>query len=212
MSYMTEFATAEFDGVLNNKFTVCSLDHTGITFLSTHCCIERSLLYKYGTLLSLRERIYDLCFCGKDSNLGIKGKMIVADEFCCYVYIDIIVYGCVCTHIVGYFTGSTCLDSLLFHCLLEAFLVNAVAFLLKNLFCKVKRESVRIIKLECVVTGKGLFTCFFHILFHVGKDAKSLIDSFVELILLICEYTEDELFLLLKLRISGFGALNYLCT
>ena len=212
MSHVTKFAAAKLNGILHHESSVFCLDHTGIAFLSTHCCIERSLLYKYGTLLSLCERIYDFCFCGKDSNLGIKGKMIVADEFCCYVYIDIIVYGCVCTHIVGYFTGSTCLDSLLFHCLLEAFLVNAVTFLLKDLFCKVKRESVRIIKLECVITGKGLFTCFFHILFHVGKDAKSLIDSFVELILLICEYTEDELFLLLKLRISGFGALNYLCT
>ena len=53
--------------------------------------------------------------------------------------------------------------------------------------------------------------CFFHILFHVGKDAKSLIDSFVELILLICQYTEDKLFLLLKFRITGFGALDHLC-
>ena len=67
MSYMAEFAATELDGVLNNKLAICCLDHTDIAFLSTHGCIERSLLYKYGTLLSLCKRIHDLCLCSKDS-------------------------------------------------------------------------------------------------------------------------------------------------
>ena len=137
--------------------------------------------------------------------------MIIANEFSCYIDIKIIIYSGVRTHIVCYFTGCTGFDSLLFHGFLESFLVNAVAFFLKDLLCEVKRESVSIIKFECIVTGKSFLAGFLHILFHVGKDAETLIDGLVKLILLVCKNTEDKLFLLLKFRITGFGALDHLC-
>ena len=145
MSYMADFATTEFDGILYYEFTVCSLDHTGISDLTTHCCIEWSLLYEDCSLLAFHQRVYDLSLCCKNSYFGIKCKIVISYKFCCNVNIDIIIYSCVSTHIVSYFTCGTSFVSLLFHAFLEAIFVNVISFFLEDLFCKVHRESVSII-------------------------------------------------------------------
>ena len=145
MTYMSEFTAAKLDGVFYYELTVCSFDHTCISDLSTHSCVEWSLLCKDSSFLSFHQGVYDLCLCCKDCYFGIKGKMIVSYEFCCNLYIDIIIYSCVSTHIVCHFTCRTCFVSLLFHTFLEACLVNIISFFLKDLFCKIHRESVSII-------------------------------------------------------------------
>ena len=44
------------------------------------------------------------------------------------------------------------------HCFLEAFFVDSIAFFFKDLFGKIKRESVSIIKFECIFSGKSFFS------------------------------------------------------
>ena len=121
MTYMSEFTAAKLDGVFYYELTVCSFDHTCISDLSTHSCVEWSLLCKDCSFLSFHQGVYDLCLCCKDCYFGIKGKMIVS------------------------FTCRTCFVSLLFHTFLEASLVDIISFFLKDLFCKIHRESVSII-------------------------------------------------------------------
>ena len=62
MSHMTEFAAAKLDGIFYNKFTICSLDHTSITFLSTHGSVEWCFSYKLQYLLTFHQRSYDFFF------------------------------------------------------------------------------------------------------------------------------------------------------
>lgn len=145
MSHMTEFAAAKLDGIFYNKFTICSLDHTGISNLTTHSCIERCFLYENSTLLTFHQGIYDLSLCGKNSNRRFKGKVIISNKLCGNRSIDLVIYSSVSSHIVGYLTGGTCLLSLLIHSSLETFLVDLVTLLLKDLLGQIKRESVSII-------------------------------------------------------------------
>ena len=208
---MTDFSSAELDGIFYHKFTVCSLDHTGIAFLASHGSIKRSLFYKNSSLLSLYQRRGKLAFSRQNSNLRFKSQMLIAYKFCCHRRIDLIINRSVRTHVVGYFAGSTSLDSLLFHCRLEAILVDSVSLFFQNLFCQIKRESVSIIKLECIFAGKLSGSCCLHLLFHISKDAKSLVDGFVKLVFFICQYLEDKFFFILKLRITVFGTGNHLC-
>ena len=145
ISYMTEFAAAKLDGIFYDEFAICSLDHTGISNLTSHSCIERCFLYENSTLLSFHQGIYDLSFCGKNSNRRFKGKVIVSNKLCGNRSIDLVIYSSVSSHIIGYLTGGTCFLSLLIHSSLEAFLVDLVALLLKDLLGQIKRESIGII-------------------------------------------------------------------
>ena len=211
-SDMTEFTTTKFDGIFYYKFTVCCFNYTAITFLSTHGSVEWCLFYKYSTFLTFHQRSYDFFFSCENCNLGIISKMIISLEFSGYVNIDLIIYSGVSSHIVGYFTCGTCFDSLFFHCFLEAFFVDSIAFFFKDLFGKVKWKSVSIIQFECIFSGKSFFSGSLHLFLHVAEDAKSLIDSFVELIFFVSQNFKDEFFLFFQFRISGLGTIDHFCT
>ena len=145
MSYMAEFAAAKLDGIFHNESAVCSLDHTGISNLSAHGSVERCFLYENGAFLAFHQGIHDLILCCENSNRGLKGKVVISNKLCGYRGVDLVIYSCVSTHIVGYLTGGTCFLSLLIHSSLEAFLVDLIAFFLKDLLGQVKRESVGVI-------------------------------------------------------------------
>ena len=145
ISDMTEFAAAKLDGIFHNESAVCSLDHTGISNLSAHGSVERCFLYENGAFLAFHQGIHDLILCCENSNRGLKGKVVISNKLCGYRGVDLVIYSCVSTHIVGYLTGGTCFLSLLIHSSLEAFLVDLVALLLKDLLGQIKRESIGII-------------------------------------------------------------------
>ena len=145
MSHVTEFAAAKLNGIFYHESSVFCLNHTGIAFLTAHCCVERCFLYKYCSFLSFHKRSYNFLLCCENCDFRIKRKVFVSHKFCCDRSVDLIVNGSVRTHVVCDFTGFTCFHTLLFHCCLEAFFIDSVAFFLQDFFCKVKRESVSII-------------------------------------------------------------------
>ena len=212
MSDMAKFTATKFDGIFYYKFTICSLDYTSITFLSTHGSVEWCFSYKYSTFLTFHQRSYDFFFCCENCDLGIICEVIVSFELCRYIDIDLIIYGSVSSHVVGHFTCSTCFDSLRFHCFLEAVFVDSVTLFLKDLFGEIKRESVSIVQFECIFSGKGFYSGCFHLFFHVCKDAETLVDGLVELVLFVCQDFEDELFLFFQFRISCFGTNDHFFT
>ena len=212
MSDMAKFTATKFDGIFYYKFTICSLDYTSITFLSTHGSVKWCFSYKYSTFLTFHQRSYDFFFCCENCDLGIICEVIVSFELCRYIDIDLIIYGSVSSHVVGHFTCSTCFDSLRFHCFLEAVFVDSVTLFLKDLFGEIKRESVSIVQFECIFSGKGFYSGCFHLFFHVCKDAETLVDGLVELVLFVCQDFEDELFLFFQFRISCFGSVDHFCT
>ena len=67
-SHMTVFAAAQLDGLFYHKGAVFCGDHTGISFLTTHGGIERSLFYKDGSLLTFHQRTNDFRFRGQHSH------------------------------------------------------------------------------------------------------------------------------------------------
>ena len=171
MSDMTEFTATKLDGILYHKSAICSLDHTTVTFLTTHGSVERCFFYKYSTFLTFHQRSCNFFLCRKNCDLWIVCEMIVAYKFCSYIDIDLIIYSGVSSHIVGYLTCWTRLHSLLFHCLLEAVFINSISLFLKDFFGKIKRESISIIQFECIVSGKSLFSGCLHLFFHISKNA-----------------------------------------
>ena len=69
-SHMTVFSTAKLNGIFHLESSVSSFDHTGISFLSTHSSIERSIFYKNRPLLSLHQGSNNFFFCGKYRHCG----------------------------------------------------------------------------------------------------------------------------------------------
>ena len=135
--------------------------------------------------------------------------MIIAYKLSSNRGIDLVIYCSICAHVVCYFTGITGLFPLLIHSSLEAILVYLVSLFLQDLFCQIQRESISIIQLECIGTGKCLLPCLIHILFHVAKDTQTLVNGLIELILFISKYPEDEILLFFQLRISVLGTIDH---
>ena len=211
-SYMTVFAAAKLDGVFYTKYTVFCRDHTFITFLTTHGSIEWSMFYENRSALAFHQRIYNLCIGCHNSYFGSIFQFIITCKFCCYGSIDLIVYSCICSHIIGHFTGCTGTLSLSIHLCFKAIFVDLVSLFFQNLFCQIHRESISIIQFESIRTTQCILSCCFHILFHIIQDFKTLIDGFIELILFVCQYIQDKVFLLFQFRISVFGTFDYCST
>ena len=142
---MTDLATKHLLHIFHNKFTVTAFDHTVVGFLSTACCVERSLIYKDGSSLTVRKSVYDLIFCGKYRNLRFIFQMLVSDKLRSYRRIDGFVYGCICSHVVRCLTCFSCSLALNFHCSFKSLFINIYTFFFQNLFGKIDRESIGII-------------------------------------------------------------------
>ena len=208
---MAVFSAAEFDGIFYFEYTICSFDDTAVAFLTAHGSVERSFLYENGSLLAFHQRFCNLSLCRQNGYFGGILQMIVSGKLSCYGRVDLIVNGCISTHVVCYFTARSCTLSLLFHCCMETVLVDAVALLLEDLFGQIQRESVGIVQFECILSVQNFFAFALHFFFELGEDMKSLVDGFVELGLLVVQNVEDEVFFLFKFRISVFGSFDYAC-
>ena len=68
---------------------------------------------------------------------------------------------------------------------------------LKNLHREVKRESVSVIQLKCIFSGKFFLSVLCHPGFQLCQNTQALINRLVKFIFLLSEYIEDKVFLLL---------------
>ncbi len=101
---------------------------------------------------------------------------------------------------------------LLVHRLMKAVQVNRNPFFLKNFNRQVNRETIRVIKLKRIRTGKRLLSLVRKRALHIGKDIQALINRLAELLLLLQKHLENKVLLLLKLRIAVLRAVNnHLC-
>ena len=92
MSNMSNLCSCKVNTIFYNKLSVGCTDHTLVSFLSTHCCIEWSLLNDDCSLLSVRKCINNLCLCCKSCDLRIKCQIIISNKFCLKCCIQLIVY------------------------------------------------------------------------------------------------------------------------
>ena|GEM_PF-6931358 len=68
MADMSDLCSCKVDTILYNKLTFCCPDHSLVSFLSTHRCIERGLLNNDRSLFSVRQSIHDLILCSQCGN------------------------------------------------------------------------------------------------------------------------------------------------
>ena len=104
ISNMSDLAAQQFDRFFYFELSICGADHTGIAFLSAHGCIERCLFYEDRCLVSVRNGIYNFCLRCKYGDVRFIRKFIVSYKFGCDGWIDLIVNGCIFSHVVGYFS------------------------------------------------------------------------------------------------------------
>ena len=207
-TYMTVFATTKFDGIFHTEYTVCSGDHTGVTFLSTHGSVERCLFYKDGSFLTFHQGIHDLCLSGQDSYFGGSFQFVISGKFGCDIAVDLIVYGCISTHIVADCASFSCTFSLNFHLFLEAVFIDGISFFFQDLFGQIHRKSVSIVQTERIRTTQYGFSGFFHLCFQIRKNLQTLVNGLVELTLFVMQNVQDKDFLFFQFRISVFGSFD----
>ena len=104
ISDMSDLAAQQFDRFFYFELSICGADHTGIAFLSAHGCIERCLFYEDRCLVSVRNGIYNFCLRCKYGDVRFIRKLIISHKFGCDGWIDLIVNGCIFSHVVGYFS------------------------------------------------------------------------------------------------------------
>ena len=129
-------------------------------------------------------------------------KLIISNKGCCELCRYLFIYSCISSHIISYLTSLSSSLSLLLHTLMEAILINLYARLKKNLLSKVKRKSICVIKLKCILSTKHIQTICLNIIHKTIQYRKSLVYSLVEILFLCVKCSKYMLLLLQKLRIS----------
>ena len=147
---MSDFTAEHFYRIFYTELALCSADITGISGLSTHSCIEWSLIHKNSTCLTICQCFYDLCLAGQNSYFRIMAETVISDKCSCNGRIDRIINRCICTHIVCYFSCVTCFGTLLFHRCLKTCLVNRKSFFFQNFFGQIYRKSICVVQTECI--------------------------------------------------------------
>ena len=69
MAYMADLSSQELDGVLHLEHAVLCADHAIVRLLAAACSVERSLIYKHGAFLAVRECVHDFILCSEDCDL-----------------------------------------------------------------------------------------------------------------------------------------------
>ncbi len=202
MSDMSVFTAQKLYGILYLEYAVRSTDLSLIALLTAHRCIERSFLYDNGSCIPIGKCLHDLSLSRHNRNFGSICQILVSDKFRCDGRINLLVNSCICTHVVCHFTGTSGFLSLFFHASLKLVLIIGKSFFFKNLFGQIYRESVSIVKFECIGTGKFLLAVFLHLIHQVRQNGKSLIDGLIEFFFFLCQNLKDKLFLLFQFRIS----------
>ena len=150
---MADLSALKVNGVLNLELAVFIGNDTLIALLAAHGAIESGFICDNGSGLAVCKRLYKLLLCSQNGNLRIHAQLVIAYEFRGNSRIDGLVYGHVCTHVVGCLAGLAGLVLLLLHGSIKAFLINAAALFLQDLSCQIQREAVGVVKLKCIFSG-----------------------------------------------------------
>ena len=122
------------DGILYYKGSVvCAGNHTGITALAAHGSVEWGFLHDDGSALAVGQGLYNLGIGGQNRNLRLMLQSVITNELRGNLSRDRLVYGYICTHVVGCLTSFSCFLTLLFHGCLEAFLIYSQVLLFQDL-------------------------------------------------------------------------------
>ena len=147
---MGNLAAEKFNCIFYLKFAVTTDNCSNICLLTTHCCIEWCLVNNDCSCLTICKSCNHFIFCCKSYNLSISLKLVISVKLCCKSRIKLLVNSFFCSHVVCSLTSLTSLFLLLLHCFLKTFFINCTVFLFENFLCKIKRESVSIVKLKCI--------------------------------------------------------------
>ena len=202
MPDMSVFTAQKLNRILYLKYAVCGTDLSLIALLAAHRCIKRCLFYNNSSRIAVRKCLHDLGLCRHNRNFRSICQILVSDKFCCDGRINLLVNRCIRTHVVCHFTGTSGFLPLFFHTGLKLVLIIGKALFFKDFFGQIYRESVSIVKFECIGTGKFLFAVFLHLLHQVRQNGKSLIDGLIEFLFFLCQNLKDKFFLLFQFRIS----------
>ena len=196
------------------------LDHTGITDLATHGAVERGLRCDDRAMLTIGKCLYDGILCisiircegNHRHDLRIRLELVVADEAACDRRIELIIYGRCVAAVICHLTRSetivTCLLLLAVHRRLEGCLIDGEALLLEDFLRVIEREAIGIIKLERILTGKLMRTACGELRLHLLEDLHALLVGLLELLFLRLDDAQDEVLLLIKLRITILRGLD----
>ena len=152
-SDMTNLVTEHFNGIFYHKFTIRAGDDTGIGMLTTAGSIEWCFFHKDGTNLSVGQCFGNFCFCSHNCDPGITNILFITNKSGGNGRINRFVYGYICTHVIGFFSCTSCFHTLLFHTCGEAFFVDGNSFFHEDFFGQIQWESVGIVKLKCIFAG-----------------------------------------------------------
>ena len=81
---MANLAAQKFNDILNLKCTFRTCDHTCICHLTTACRIERCLLCKDRTCLTVCQGICQFCLCCQNSNWGFTLCLLITHKHACH--------------------------------------------------------------------------------------------------------------------------------
>ena len=208
-AHMAYLAALKVYGVFYLKGAVFIGDNTCISLLAAHGSVKRGLLHDDGTLLSVCKGLYQLVFRGQDRHPGISRQPVITNKFSGNRRIDGLVYSHVRTHVIGSLAGLSGLFLLFLHGGGKAVFIHGAASLFQNFLSEIQRESISIIQLECIGSGKTFVPGFLHFILHLTQDAQSLVNGLVELFLFLRQYLKYHGLLFFQLRIAVLGQLDY---
>ena len=204
-SHMAYLAALKMYGILYLKGAVFIGNNTCISLLAAHGSVKRGLLHDDGTLLSVCKGLYQLVFRGQYSHPGISRQSVITNKFSGNRRIDGLVYSHVGTHVIGSLAGLSGLFLLFLHGSGKAVFIHGAASLFQNFLGEIQRESIGVIQLESIGSGKTLISGFLHLILHLTQDAKSLVNGLVELFLFLGQYLKNHGLLFFQLRIAVLG-------
>ena len=184
ISNMCDLTTDNLDRIFDDELTSCCLDHTGIAALTTHSRIKWCLFDKNGTIFTFGKAVYDCIFACDCHDLRFVCQSVITNKLGCDCNINLLINCRIGTHIVGCLSCFSCTLALFLHTSLEAFLICSKSGLFQNFDSQIKRESISIIQLKCMLARKSFLSLCLHIFYITVQDRKSLINRLVEVFFL----------------------------
>ena len=164
---MPYLAAHKLHGILHFKAAVRRGNHTDIRILAAHGGIERCLLHNNRTHIPVGQRLHQFRLRGQHRNLGIVLQPVIPYKFGSDLRSNGFIHGHIGSHIISHFTSLSRRLLLLLHTEVKAFLVNGKALFFQNLSGQIHGETIGIIKLKDILSGKLGNARRFHLVFHL---------------------------------------------
>ena len=213
-THMDSLSIQNGDRIFNFELTFRCNNNTPVADLAALCRIERRLLRDDRTLFAFRERLHKITgvllghFRHEERNFRFVAERIISREFRLKSRIDLIIDSKLLAHVICGLSGIARTLSLFLHARCECFLIDFISLFCQDILREVERESVRIVKLKCFLSGECLFIFRCELILKLGEDLESLVDRLSESFLFLVENFVDKYALLLELRIAFTGCLD----